>query len=39
VFRGPGEGTTPERPEETRPGIDALPAHRPPRPTPGGSVP
>jgi len=39
VFRGPGEATPPERPEETRPGIDALPAHRLPRPAPGGSVP
>jgi cytochrome bd ubiquinol oxidase subunit I len=29
VFRGPAETATGERPEELRPGVDALPSHRP----------
>ncbi|HEX7968887.1 MAG TPA: cytochrome ubiquinol oxidase subunit I [Stellaceae bacterium] len=39
VLRGPGEEGKAERPEHLRPGVDALPAHRPPRPAPGGSLP
>jgi cytochrome d ubiquinol oxidase subunit I len=31
VLRGPAETETPERPEEVRPGVDALPSHRPVR--------